>query len=122
MRRAGPHVLRRAGAVRATAAAPSSMRGHVLAVEAAEGIAALLAARRRAAPVGRRRWARRSAVARRIERPRRADARFGHVRRASAQLAGVAVVGGTADALAHGIELADDHGLFLLAALSGGAP
>ncbi|MDP1640190.1 MAG: DUF748 domain-containing protein, partial [Hyphomicrobium sp.] len=36
--------------------------------------------------------------------------------------AGVAVVGGTADALAHGIELADKHGLFLLAAPSGGAP
>jgi len=96
-------------------------RGHVLAVECGEGIAALIARSGALRQWGRRRWARRSAVAV-VSSAVAADLASVISAASSAQLAGVAVVGGTADALAHGIELADKHGLFLLAAPSGGAP
>ncbi|MFA6140515.1 MAG: UDP-2,3-diacylglucosamine diphosphatase LpxI [Hyphomicrobium sp.] len=96
-------------------------RGHVLAVECGEGIAALIARSGALRQWGRRRWARRSAVAV-VSAAVAADLASVISAATSAQLAGVAVVGGTADALAHGIELADKHGLFLLAAPSGGAP
>jgi DUF1009 family protein len=96
-------------------------RGHVLAVECGEGIAALIARSGALRQWGRRRWARRSAVAV-VSSAVAPDLASVISAASSAQLAGVAVVGGTADALAHGIELADKHGLFLLAAPSGGAP
>jgi DUF1009 family protein len=95
-------------------------RGHVLCVECGEGIAALIARSGALRQWGRRRWARRSAVAV-VSAAVAPDLASVISAATSAQLAGVAVVGGTADALAHGIELADKHGLFLLAAPSGGA-
>jgi DUF1009 family protein len=96
-------------------------RGHVLAVECGEGIAALIARSGSLRQWGRRRWAGRSAVAI-VSGAVAADLASVIAAAASAHLAGVAVLGRTADELAHGVALADRQRLFLLAApFAGGA-
>ncbi len=95
-------------------------RGHVLSIECGEGIAALIARSGSLRQWGRRRWARRSAVAV-VSEAVAADLVSVISAAASAHLAGIAVLGSTPNELAHGIELADRHGLFLIATPHGGA-
>jgi DUF1009 family protein len=89
-------------------------RGHVLAIECGEGIAALIARSGSLRQWGRRRWSRRSAVAI-VSEAVAADLTSVISAAASAHLAGLAVLGRTPEELAHGIKLADRHGLFLIA-------
>lgn len=97
-------------------------RGHVLAIECGEGIAALIARSGSLRQWGRRRWSRRSAVAI-VSEAVAADLVSVISAAASAHLAGLAVLGRTPEELAHGVELADRHGLFLIAAAPpGGVP
>jgi len=95
-------------------------RGHVLSIECGEGIASLIARSGSLRQWGRRRWARRSAVAV-VSEAVAADLASVISAAASAHLAGIAVLGRTPNELAHGIELADRHGLFLIATPQGGA-
>lgn len=97
-------------------------RGHVLAIECGEGVAALLARAGALRQWGRRRWARRSAVAV-VSEAVAADIASVLAAAAAANFAGVAVVGRSPDELAHGIEAAERLGLFLIAApRQGSAP
>jgi DUF1009 family protein len=95
-------------------------RGHVLSIECGEGIAPLIARSGSLRQWGRRRWARRSAVAV-VSEAVAADLASVISAAASAHLAGIAVLGRMPDELVHGIELADRHGLFLIATPRGGA-
>ena len=95
-------------------------RGHVLSIECGEGIAMLIARSGSLRQWGRRRWARRSAVAV-VSEAVAADLASVISAAAAAHLAGIAVLGRTPDELVHGIELADRHGLFLIATPHGGA-
>jgi DUF1009 family protein len=97
-------------------------KGHVLSIECGEGIAALIARSGSLRQWGRRRrWARRTAVAV-VSEAVAADLASVISAAASAQLAGIAVLGRAPGDLAHGIELADRHGLFLIATAQGGTP
>ena len=93
-------------------------RGHVLSIECGEGIASLIARSGSLRQWGRRRWARRSAVAV-VSEAVAADLASVVSAAAAAHLAGIAVLGRTPAELAHGIALADRHGLFLIAAPRG---
>jgi hypothetical protein len=92
----------------------------VLSIECGEGIAPLIARSGSLRQWGRRRWARRSAVAV-VSEAVAADLASVISAAASAHLAGIAVLGRMPDELVHGIELADRHGLFLIATPRGGA-
>ncbi len=94
-------------------------RGHVLCIECGEGIASLIARSGSLRQWGRRRWARRSAVAV-VSEAVAADLTSVISAAAAAHLAGIAVLGRTPAELAHGIALADRNGLFLIAAPTGG--
>jgi DUF1009 family protein len=96
-------------------------RGHVLSIECGEGIASLIARSGSLRQWGRRRWARRSAVAV-VSEAVAADLASVISAAAAAHLAGIAVIGRTPADLAHGIALADRNGLFLIAAPAGGTP
>ena len=96
-------------------------RGHVLCIECGEGIASLIARSGSLRQWGRRRWARRSAVAV-VSEAVAADLASVISAAAAAHLAGIAVIGRTPGDLAHGIALADRNGLFLIAAPAGGTP
>ncbi len=89
-------------------------RGHVLAIECGEGIAALIARSGGLRQWGRRRWARRSFVAV-VSEAVAADLASVIAAAAAAQFAGIAVIGRNAEELQAGVALADRHGLFLLA-------
>ena len=93
-------------------------RGHVLSIECGEGIAALIARSGNLRQWGRRRWSRRSAVAV-VSGEAAPDLASVVAAAAAAQFAGIAVLGRSPDDLAHGIEAADRHGLFLIAAPQG---
>lgn len=95
-------------------------RGHVLSIECGEGIASLIARSGSLRQWGRRRWARRSAVAV-VSEVVAADLASVVSAAAAAHLAGIAVLGREPAELAHGTPLADRHGLFLIAA-PGGMP
>jgi DUF1009 family protein len=95
-------------------------RGHVLAIECGEGIAALIARAGSLRQWGRRGAHRRTAVAV-VAEAAAADLASVVSAAAAAHLAGVAVVGRPASGLAHGRSAADRHGLFLLAPAGGGA-
>jgi DUF1009 family protein len=95
-------------------------RGHVLSIECGEGIAPLIARSGSLRQWGRRRWARRSAVAV-VSEAVAAELASVIAAATSAHLAGIAVLGRTPDELVHGIELADRHGLFLITTPNGGA-
>lgn len=88
---------------------------HVLAIESGEGIAALLSRAGALRQWGRRRYARRSAVAILSESAASGIVSIAEAA-AAAHFAGIAVVGRTPDELAHGIEAAERLGLFLIAA------
>jgi DUF1009 family protein len=96
-------------------------RGHVLSIECGEGIAPLIARSGSLRQWGRRRWARRSAVAV-VSEAVAADLASVISAAAAAHLAGIAVVGCPPADLAHGASLADRNGLFLIAAPAGGTP
>jgi len=97
-------------------------KGHVLSIECGEGIAALIARSGSLRQWGRRRrWARRTAVAV-VSEAVAADLVSVISAAASAQFAGIAVLGRAPGDLAHGVDLADRHGLFLIATAQGGAP
>ncbi len=90
-------------------------RGHVLAIECGEGIAALIARAGSLRQWGKRRWSRPSAIA--VVSAAVAPDIAAVLDAASvAHLAGVAVVGRSPDELAQGIEAAERHGLFFIAA------
>ena len=93
-------------------------RGHVLSIECGEGVAALIARSSNLRQWGRGRWGRRSAVAV-VSGGVATDLGSVIAAAAAAQLAGIAVIGRSPDDLAHGIEAADRHGLFLIAAPQG---
>jgi DUF1009 family protein len=93
-------------------------RGHVLSIECREGIAALIARSGNLRQWGRGRWGRRSAVAV-VSGAVAPDLGSVVAAAAAAQLAGIAMIGRSPDDLAHGIEAADRHGLFLIAAPQG---
>lgn len=90
-------------------------RGHVLAVESGEGVVALVTRTGGLRQWGRRRGGRRTAVAV-VSGAVAADIASVLAAAAAAQFAGIAIVGRTPDELAHGIEAAERHGLFLIAA------
>ncbi len=90
-------------------------RGHVLAIECGEGVAALLARAGGLRQWGKRRWARRSAVAI-VTEAVAADMTSVLSAAASAGMAGVAVVGRSPAELAHASAAAKRFGLFLIAA------
>lgn len=90
-------------------------RGHVLAIECGEGIASLIARSGSLHQWGRRHWGRRAAVAV-VSGAVAADLNSVISAAAAAHLAGIAVLGRSADELAHGVALADRHRLFLIAA------
>jgi len=90
-------------------------RGHVLAVECGEGVAALIARAGNLRQWGRRRWGRRSAVAV-VSEAVTSDLASVVAAAAAAHLAGVAVVGRRPDELAHGVEAAARYKLFLVTA------
>ncbi len=90
-------------------------RGNALALECGEGIAALIARAGSLRQWGRRRWSRPSAIAI-VSEAGAGDIQSILAAAAAAHLAGVAVVGRSPDALAHGIDTAERYGLFLIAA------
>jgi DUF1009 family protein len=90
-------------------------REHVLAIECGEGVAALIARAGNLRQWGRRRWAKRSAIAV-ISQAAAGDIASVIAAASAAHLAGVAVVGRTPDELAHGIEAAERFKQFLIAA------
>lgn len=90
-------------------------RGHVLAIECGEGIAALLARAGNLRQWGRRRRGRRSSIAV-VSEAAAGDIASVVAAAAAAHIAGVAVVGRSADELTHGIEAAERAKLFLIAA------
>lgn len=96
-------------------------RGHVLAVECGEGIAALLARGSSLRQWGRRRSRRRTAVAV-VSEAAAADLASVVNAAAAAHLAGIAVLGHPTTGTAQAIAAADRYGLFVLATPAGGAP
>jgi DUF1009 family protein len=90
-------------------------REHVLAIECGEGVAALIARAGNLRQWGRRRWAKRSAIAV-ISQAAAGDIASVIAAASAAHLAGVAVVGRTPNELAHGIEAAERFKQFLIAA------
>jgi DUF1009 family protein len=93
-------------------------RGHVLSIECGEGVASLIARSGSLRQWGRRRWSRRSAVAV-VSGAAAPDLASVVAAAAGAQFAGIAVLGRSPDDVAHGIETADRHGVFLIAAPQG---
>lgn len=96
-------------------------RGHVLAVECGEGVAALIARAGNLRQWGRRGSRHRSAMAV-VSEAAAADLESVIAAAAAAHLAGVAVLGQPAGGAAHGVGAANRYGLFLLAPAAGGAP
>lgn len=90
-------------------------RGHVLAIESDEGVAALIARAGNLRQWGRRRWSKRSAMVV-VSSVVAADIVSVLTAAAAAHMAGVAVAGCSMIDLAHGIETAERHKLFLIAA------
>lgn len=89
-------------------------RGHVLGIESGEGVGALIARAGALRQWGRRRWARRSAIAV-VSQTLAADIVSVIAAGGAAHLAGVAVIGCSPDDLARGIEAAERYRMFLLA-------